>query len=47
MVSMEMCKKILTKNGKKYTDEQIKQVKDYLYQIAKIDIENFKNIKQK
>jgi hypothetical protein len=45
MISLELCKKILCKNGKKYTDEQIKQIREYLYQLAKIDIENFKNLK--
>lgn len=41
-ISLSKCKSILNKNGNKYTDEQIIQIRDYLYQIAKIDVEIFK-----
>jgi hypothetical protein len=42
MLSLDLCKSILNKNGKKYTEEQVKQIREYLYQLAKIDVEFFK-----
>lgn len=34
MLSIEKCKKVLTKKEKKYTNEQVKVIRDYLYQMA-------------
>ena len=41
MVSIEECKTILNQNGNTYTNEQVTKIKEYLYQLAKIDIEYF------
>jgi len=42
MLSIEKCKKILNKKEKKYTDEQIKKLRNFLYILAEIDYNNFK-----
>ena len=36
MLSIEKCKKVLNKNSKKYTNEQVKLIRDQLYKIALI-----------
>lgn len=42
MISIEKCKIVLKHSVKKYTDEEIKQIRDLLYQIATIEYEKFK-----
>jgi hypothetical protein len=37
MLSIEQCKKILKKNGKTYTDEEVKKVRELLYQLGRLD----------
>ena len=39
MLSIEICKKILNTDKKKYTDEEIKQIREFLYQMVQIQIE--------
>jgi hypothetical protein len=34
MLSIEKCNKVLNKNKKIYSNEQVKAIRDYLYQIA-------------
>jgi hypothetical protein len=48
-LSLTFCKNILNKNGKKYTDEQIIAIRDWLYFMCEIAIETTeeKNEKQK
>ena len=36
MISIELCKKVLNKKENKYSNEQVKVVRDYLYQITTI-----------
>jgi hemerythrin-like domain-containing protein len=36
MLSIEKCNEILNKKEKKYTKEQVKAIRDYLYQFAEI-----------
>jgi len=43
VISIEECKKILNKEGRKYSDENIKEIRNYLYFIGLIEIENNKN----
>mgnify|MGYP006779534621 CR=1 FL=1 len=38
-LSLTFCKKILKKNGNKYTDEQIIAIRDWLYFMCEIAIE--------
>ena len=41
MLSIEACIKILNKNGKKrYNSEEAKAIREYLYQIARLEINN-------
>jgi len=40
MLSLEVCKKILNQSKKKYKDEEIKQLRDYLYMIAELQLES-------
>lgn len=42
MISLEECKRILKNSEKSYTDEDIKEIREILYQFAQIqlDIEN-------
>ncbi|MDH6311176.1 hypothetical protein M2451_004107 [Dysgonomonas sp. PFB1-18] len=40
MVSLEVCKKILNKRNNKYSEEEIKLIRDYLYFLAELQIEN-------
>lgn len=34
MLSIEKCNKVLNKNKRKYSNEQVKAIRDYLYQMA-------------
>ena len=45
MLSLENCKKILTKNGVKYNDEQVKEIREMLYKLGRIDFMNYKQKK--
>lgn len=42
MISIEKCKAELKHSNQKYTDEEIKQIRELLYQIATIEYEKFK-----
>lgn len=41
MLSLENCKKILTKNGATYNDEQVKEIRELLYKLGRIDFMNY------
>lgn len=41
MLSITESKKILNKNGLKYTDEEINKIRDFIYMLAEIDYEIF------
>ena len=43
MISIEKCKAELKHSNQKYTEEEIKQIRELLYQIATIEYENFKS----
>jgi hypothetical protein len=38
MISLVQCKKILNKGRRKYSDEEIKEIRNYLYIIGQIEI---------
>jgi hypothetical protein len=40
MLSLEVCKKILNSGKTKYKDEAVKQLREYLYMIAELQLEN-------
>jgi len=45
MLGIEQCKKILNNNGKKYSEEEIKKIRELLYKLAAIEYGNFKRTK--
>jgi hypothetical protein len=47
MLNIEVCKNILQQNGKNYTDEKVKQIRDLLYKLGNLDYQLFTSNKQK
>lgn len=47
MISLEKCNEVLNKSEQKYTQEQIKVIRDTLYQIAEIVYESKKELNEK
>lgn len=45
MLSIERCKQILNEEGMKLNDEQIKEVREFLYAIANIEYK-YKNMQE-
>ena len=46
MLSIKHCKEVLNRSGMKLTDEEVKQVRDYLYTLAEIQIEAEQQLKE-
>lgn len=42
MLTLEKCKKILNQNETKFSDEQVRMIREYLYLVATLEIENNK-----
>lgn len=42
MITLEKCKEILNKGKRKYDNEEIKSIREYLYLLAELQIENKK-----
>ena len=42
MVTLELCKKILNSEKRKYTDIEIKEIREILYRLAELQIESEK-----
>lgn len=40
MLSLEVCKKILNEGKRKYTDDEIKLIREYIFFLAELQIEN-------
>lgn len=40
MLSLEICKKILNSGKNKYTDDEIKLIREYIFFLAELQIEN-------
>jgi len=38
MISVDECKKILDRNGKKYTDDEVEQIIEFLWNLAEIEV---------
>ena len=47
MISLESCKQILEKNGEKYTLEEVRKIRELLYQIGYLEYMSYKKTKQK
>jgi hypothetical protein len=43
MLSDEECKKILNRNGNNYTDEQISNIRDFLWSLAQLEIKTLES----
>ena len=45
MIPLKLCKEILNKGSKKYSDEEIEMSRDFLYEMGmiQIEVENNKN----
>jgi len=41
MLTLKKCKQILNKNGNIYTEEQVKQIRQFLYSIVEMDYKLF------
>jgi len=39
MLNIDDCRKILNRKKKKFTEEEIKKIREYLYKMAKIVVE--------
>jgi len=39
MINLDLCKKILNKGKNKYTNEQIKMIRENLYKLADIELQ--------
>ena len=46
-ISLKKCKTILQKDGSVYTDEEVFQIRDFIYKMAELDYEVFQKTKQK
>lgn len=40
MLTLQRCKEVLNQGKKKYNNEEIKQIRDYLYLLIDLQIEN-------
>ncbi len=47
MLSLEVCKNILQATGKKYSDEEVKQIRHLLYKLSELDYQLYKAPKNK
>lgn len=43
MLSIEYCKKVLNKNGKRFEEKDVIKLRELLYQFAELDYKNFKS----
>ena len=43
MLSIDECEKILEKGSDKFTSEEIKKIREYLYNIARVELKKEKN----
>jgi hypothetical protein len=38
MISVDNCKKILNRSGKRYTDDEVEQIREFLWNLAEIEV---------
>ena len=43
MITIEQCNKILNNGERKYNNEEIRMIRDYLYLLANLEINDLKN----
>lgn len=44
MLSVDACRKILGKTKEEMTDQEIKEIQELLYQMAKVLVKNYKGV---
>lgn len=42
MLSIQKCAEVLRADGQTYSNEEVKKIRELLYQLARIEYENFK-----
>jgi hypothetical protein len=40
VITLKRCKEVLTKNGKQYTEEDIRDIRDIMVRLAEVDYNN-------
>jgi len=45
MLSLEKCKELLNEGKLKFNNEEIKSIREYLYLLAELELENSKELK--
>ncbi len=43
MISIDLCKKVLQKDGRKYTEAELSEIRERLYTLASLEYELFTN----
>lgn len=46
-ISLSKCKSVLESDGSKYTDEEVLQIRDFLYMLAELDYKVYLKQKQR
>ena len=46
MLSLELSRKILNKNGIEYTDEEILTIREFMYRVAEITTKHYQRVKE-
>jgi len=46
-ISLSRCKSVLESDGSKYTDEEVLQIRDFLYMLAELDYQVYLKQKQR
>ena len=46
-ISLSRCKSVLESDGSKYTDEEVLQIRDFLYMLAELDYKVYLKQKQR
>ncbi len=44
MLSIKECEKILNRNGKKFPESEIEQIRNFLWELAQIEVKNLEKI---
>lgn len=42
-IPLNKCREILNKNGLNYTDEEVEKIRDFLYHLAQVGVEEMEN----
>jgi hypothetical protein len=46
-ISLNKCKSVLESDGSKYTDEQVLEIREFLYKLAELDYRSFAKQKKR